>query len=42
VGLGHPVADLFLLLALMLILLRQLRHREDLPVVGSSSQPSPA
>src|SRR5258706_2233670 len=34
VGLGHPVADLFLLLALMLILLRQLRYREDFPVVG--------
>ncbi len=34
VGLGHPIADLFLLLALMLILLRQLRHREDFPVVG--------
>src|SRR5260221_6477220 len=34
VSLGYPVADLFLLLALMLILLRQLRHREDFPVVG--------
>src|SRR5258706_6948476 len=34
VGLGHPVADLFLLLALMLILLRQLRYSEDFAVVG--------
>ncbi|HEX4621362.1 MAG TPA: histidine kinase dimerization/phospho-acceptor domain-containing protein, partial [Myxococcaceae bacterium] len=34
VSLGYPVADLFLLLALMLILLRPLRYSEDLPVVG--------
>jgi signal transduction histidine kinase len=34
VSLGYPIADLFLLLALMLILLRQLRHSEDFPVVG--------
>ncbi len=32
--LGYPVADLFLLLSLLLILLRPLRHGEDLPVVG--------
>ena len=34
VSLGYPVADLFLLLALVLILLRALRHGEDRPVVG--------
>ncbi len=34
VSLGYPIADLFLLLALLLILLRTLRHDEDRPVVG--------
>jgi len=34
VSLGYPVADLFLLLALLLILLRPLRYREDFPVVS--------
>ena len=34
VSLGYPIADLFLLLALLLILLRTLRHGEDRPVVG--------
>ncbi len=34
VGLGYPVADLFLLLALLLILVRPLRYSEDFPVVG--------
>jgi signal transduction histidine kinase len=34
VSLGYPVADLFLLLALLMILLRPLRYSEDLPVVS--------
>ena len=34
VSLGYPVADLFLLLALLQVLLRPLRHEEDHPVVG--------
>lgn len=34
VSVGYPVADLFLLLALTLILLRPLRHDEDRPVVA--------
>ena len=33
-SLGYPVADLFLLLALLQVLLRPLRHEEDHPVVG--------
>jgi signal transduction histidine kinase len=34
VSVGYPTADLFLFLALMLILLRPLRYREDRPVLG--------
>jgi signal transduction histidine kinase len=34
VSVGYPTADLFLFLALMLILLRPLRYHEDRPVLG--------
>jgi signal transduction histidine kinase len=34
VSLGYPVADFFLLLALVLIVLRLLRHGEDRPLLG--------